>query len=207
MADRRAARPCACQVEEVLAAARIPPVVNQVELHPRLPMRKMVGVCLRRGVQCVAYSPLGQGKMLVNNEVVDAVAKEVGRTPAQARLRSAGLRSLPSALLAVATTPVRVRCACREVWQNTVCSMQVVLKWNTQRGVPVIPKASSRAHLEENFAGWADWRLTVAQKARLDALDAGEEGRVCKPDWAGELFRGFEDGGAARPAQVFGYDK
>lgn len=36
------------QVEEVLAFARIKPVVNQIELHPLLAQRKLVGVCLRK---------------------------------------------------------------------------------------------------------------------------------------------------------------
>lgn len=47
------------QVEDLLAVARVRPVVNQVELHPLLAQRKLVGVCLRKGVQCVAYSPMG----------------------------------------------------------------------------------------------------------------------------------------------------
>lgn len=47
------------QVEELLAFARIRPVVNQVELHPLCAQRKLVGVCLRKGVQCVGYSPMG----------------------------------------------------------------------------------------------------------------------------------------------------
>ena len=36
------------QVEELLEYARIKPVANQVELHPFLPQRKLVGVCARK---------------------------------------------------------------------------------------------------------------------------------------------------------------
>ena len=36
------------QVEELLECARIKPVANQVELHPFLPQRKLVGVCARK---------------------------------------------------------------------------------------------------------------------------------------------------------------
>ena len=36
------------QVEEVLEYARIKPVMNQVELHPLLAQRKLVGVCARK---------------------------------------------------------------------------------------------------------------------------------------------------------------
>ena len=36
------------QVEDLLAQARVKPVVNQVELHPLLSQRKLVGTCLRK---------------------------------------------------------------------------------------------------------------------------------------------------------------
>ena len=41
---------------------------------------------------------------------------------------------------------------------------QVLLKWNVQRGVPVIPKAGSEPHLAENIQGLFTWRLTWDQK-------------------------------------------
>lgn len=36
------------QVEELLGWAQIKPIINQVELHPLLAQRKLVGVCLRK---------------------------------------------------------------------------------------------------------------------------------------------------------------
>lgn len=36
------------QIEELLEYARIKPVANQVELHPFLAQRKLVGVCARK---------------------------------------------------------------------------------------------------------------------------------------------------------------
>lgn len=36
------------QIEEVLGFARIKPVCQQVELHPLLSQRKLVGTCLRK---------------------------------------------------------------------------------------------------------------------------------------------------------------
>jgi alcohol dehydrogenase (NADP+) len=76
------------QVEEVLEHARIKPVVNQIELHPLLAQRKLVGVCFRKGVHSVAFSPLGHSAPdLLQNEVVQQVAKQVGKTPAQVCLK------------------------------------------------------------------------------------------------------------------------
>ena len=36
------------QVEQLLEHARIKPVANQIELHPFLAQRKMIGVCARK---------------------------------------------------------------------------------------------------------------------------------------------------------------
>ncbi len=56
----------------------------QVELHPLLAQRKLVGVCARRGVTCVAYSPLGHSKQdLLEHPAVLKVAEELGKSPAQ----------------------------------------------------------------------------------------------------------------------------
>lgn len=74
--------------EELLEFARIKPVCNQVELHPVLPQRKLVGVCLRKGVHCVGYSPLGHsGRALLDHPAVVQVANETGKTPAQVLLK------------------------------------------------------------------------------------------------------------------------
>ena len=43
------------QVEQLLEKSRIKPVVNQIELHPLLAQRKLVGTCLRKVRPC---SPL-----------------------------------------------------------------------------------------------------------------------------------------------------
>ena len=43
---------------------------------------------------------------------------------------------------------------------------QVLLKWNLQRGVAIIPKASSEAHLRENLAGCFEWRLSNEHKVQ-----------------------------------------
>lgn len=42
--------------------------------------------------------------------------------------------------------------------------MQVLLRWNLQRGVPVIPKASSPGNLEANIKDAFSWRLSNEQK-------------------------------------------
>ncbi len=45
--------------------------------------------------------------------------------------------------------------------------MQVLLKWNVQRGVPVIPRSVSAEHLQENISGLFDWRLSYNHKVSI----------------------------------------
>ena len=50
---------------------------------------------------------------------------------------------------------------------------QVVLRWNTQRGVVVIPKSVHRERIEENLAIW-DFELTDEEMAAIAGLDLGK---------------------------------
>ncbi len=54
---------------------------------------------------------------------------------------------------------------------------QVVLRWHIERGNIVFPKASVRERMEENSTIF-DFALAPEDRARIDALDRGEEGRI-----------------------------
>jgi len=75
---------------------------------------------------------------------------------------------------------------------------QVLLRYNMQRGVAVIPKASSEAHLAANIAHAFDWRLSNADKAALDALDCGK--RFIQGPW--HQWPDAEEGGVLKPSLV-----
>ena len=64
---------------------------------------------------------------------------------------------------------------------------QVLLKWNLQRGVVVIPKASSEGHLRENLEGMFKWKLTNEQK--VGVAGEGERERCV---WGGGTREGDE---------------
>jgi len=74
------------ELDQVIAAAKVAPAVDQVQLSPFEYRRKLLQAADRRGVAVEAYSPLGTGRHLVD-ETVEQLASRVGRTPAQVLLR------------------------------------------------------------------------------------------------------------------------
>ncbi len=74
------------ELDQVVAAGAVPPVVNQVHFSPLQYRRGLLEACERDGIALEAYSPLGTGENLANQTVND-VAQRVGRTPAQVLLR------------------------------------------------------------------------------------------------------------------------
>ncbi len=74
----------------------------------------------------------------------------------------------------------------------------MLLKWNVQRGVAVVPKASSEPHLRENIQGLFEWRLAPKHKAALDALDCGR--RFVTNSW--HQWEDPEEGGATKPSRI-----
>jgi 2,5-diketo-D-gluconate reductase A len=74
------------ELDELLAVAEIPPVLNQVQFSALTFRRKLLAACDERNVTLEAYSPLGTGRHL-SDERVRQIAERVGRTPAQVLLR------------------------------------------------------------------------------------------------------------------------
>lgn len=56
---------------------------------------------------------------------------------------------------------------------------QVVLRWNVQRGVVVIPKSVHKTRIEENFQIW-DFTLTEEEMQKISSLDLGYQGTAVK---------------------------
>ncbi|TQN30223.1 2,5-diketo-D-gluconate reductase A [Haloactinospora alba] len=71
----------------LLAEAEVVPAVNQIELHPQLAQSGMRAVGAEHGIATEAWSPLGQGKGLLQEPVLSEVAGKHGKTAAQVVLR------------------------------------------------------------------------------------------------------------------------
>jgi 2,5-diketo-D-gluconate reductase A len=74
------------QIDRLMAETGVMPVLNQVELHPRLQQAPLRAAHAARGVVTQSWTPLGRG-LSFGSPAVQAVAARRGITPAQAILR------------------------------------------------------------------------------------------------------------------------
>jgi len=79
---------------KVMAAASVPPAVDQIEFSAVHYRRGLMDACRSAEVVPEAYSPLGTGRHLSNKRVT-AIAARAGRTPAQVLLRWCLQHGLP----------------------------------------------------------------------------------------------------------------
>lgn len=114
--------------EALLAQVSIKPVINQVEFHPYLKQNKLRKYLEAQNIIMESWSPLMNSQIL-HDDVINEVANEVGKTPAQ-----------------------------------------VVIRWNIQHDVVVIPKSVTPHRIEENLDVW-NFELSDNQMERIDQLN------------------------------------
>lgn len=114
--------------EALLAQVSIKPVINQVEFHPYLTQNKLRKYLEAQNIIMESWSPLMISQIL-HDDVINEVANEVGKTPAQ-----------------------------------------VVIRWNIQHDVVVIPKSVTPHRIEENLDVW-NFELSDNQMERIDQLN------------------------------------
>lgn len=134
--------------------ARIQPAVNQVESHPFLPQAPLLAFCAARGILLQAFSPLG--------------------SPARpARLITEGD---PAPL----AEPAVIAAAAK----HGVSPAQVLIRWQVQRGVVVLPKSTTPERIAANL----DVFRFALDEADLAALAKLAEGEGCKRTNKGSTF-------------------
>ena len=97
------------KLREIVAVARIKPAVVEVESHPYLPEWDLLEYCKQHGIVLLAFAALGHAMKpkLLDDPVIVALARRVGKTPAQVLLAWAIQRG--TALLTTSVTPSRIR--------------------------------------------------------------------------------------------------
>ncbi|MGG3691737.1 aldo/keto reductase, partial [Heyndrickxia ginsengihumi] len=73
-------------LEDLMKEAEIKPMINQVELHPRLTQEEVRAFCAKHHIQVEAWSPLMQGQLL-DNEELKQIANKYQKSIAQVIIR------------------------------------------------------------------------------------------------------------------------
>ena len=76
------------KLKPIYESARIKPAVVQVESHPYLPETELLDFCNKNGIVLLAFAPLGHGMTpgLLEDPVINGIAKRINKTPAQVLL-------------------------------------------------------------------------------------------------------------------------
>lgn len=115
-------------LEDLYTSAKIKPMVDQVEFHPKLTQASLSEFLRKEHIQMESWSPLMQGAVL--------------EIPLLKELSNKYNRSIT----------------------------QIVLRWNVQKGVVVIPKSVTPSRIKENFQIF-DFKLEDNDILMIDALN------------------------------------
>ncbi|SDJ76851.1 Aldo/keto reductase [Nonomuraea maritima] len=85
----------------------IVPSINQIELHPYFQQRELRAFHEANGILTQAWSPLGQGKGLLEDPALELLSSKCGRTPAQLVLR--WHLQLGNVAIPKSATPARIK--------------------------------------------------------------------------------------------------
>ncbi|MFD3457079.1 aldo/keto reductase [Streptomyces sp. NPDC058691] len=95
------------QLRHLLDEGGIVPAVNQIELHPNLPQAELRAFDAAHGIATEAWSPLGQGRGLLEEPALAAIAAKHGKSPAQIVLR--WHLQLGNVVIPKSVTPARIK--------------------------------------------------------------------------------------------------
>ncbi|XP_036441208.1 aldo-keto reductase family 1 member B7-like [Colossoma macropomum] len=135
------------QLQRLLSVAKVPPVVNQVELHPYLVQSDLIKYCKSKNIALTAFFPFGSPdkpkemhagdtdpEKLLEDPVVGKIAAKHRRTPAQ-----------------------------------------VLLRYHIEQDIAVIPKGINSAQIQENIKVF-DFSLDEEDMKALKSLNRGWRG-------------------------------
>nr|WP_238426749.1 aldo/keto reductase [Streptomyces adustus] len=94
-------------LERLISETSVIPAVNQIELHPYLQQHAPREFHAQQGIATEAWSPLGQGKGLLEVPAIVAIAQKHNRTPAQVVLR--WHLQLGNVVIPKSVTPSRIK--------------------------------------------------------------------------------------------------
>lgn len=128
------------KLKKLLPQTIIHPAVNQIESHPFLAQSDLVDYCTQNKILVTAYSPLGSGDRPAAHKGQDEPSLLSNKT-----------------VLSIANAHSRT-------------AAQVLLAWQIQRGIAVIPKSTNEARMAENLAA-LEVQLSASEMAQISKLD------------------------------------
>ena len=128
------------KLKDLVSKAKTKPEVNQVELHPLLQQHILVDYCDSQEILVTSYSPLGSGD----------------RSPEMKADNEPSLMGLEN-IVDIAK-------------KHQISPAQVLISWHLHRNCSVIPKSSSKNHIEANYS------------AHLVTLDAADMQKIASLD-------------------------
>jgi diketogulonate reductase-like aldo/keto reductase len=129
------------KLELLLRDARIPPAVNQMELHPHFQQPELFRYVREHGIEAVGYSPIGSPNR-----------PERDRTPED-------------------TTDIEDPAIVEIAERHGISPAVVCIKWAVQRGQTPIPQSARRANYLANLRGVAGPPLADAEMRAIAAID------------------------------------
>lgn len=127
-------------LRDVLNFAKVSPTVLQVELHPLNTQKALVQFAHENQIVVTGFSPLGHASYI-----------ELGMSKAN-----------ESAMLSPKVAAIATK--------HGKTPAQVILRWNVQRDVIIIPKSSSPARMAENI-DVLNWSLAEDEMAEVESLN------------------------------------
>lgn len=141
-------------IMDLMSYAEIKPYALQIENHPLLSQEKLVEFCFKNNIKVVGFSPLGSpsyvvykmddgmGNGLLEDIIIEDIAKKYAKTTAQ-----------------------------------------ILLRWNIQRGIAVIPKSNHTSRNKENITIF-DFELSVEDMNVISSFNRNKRfndpGEFCK---------------------------
>ncbi|MFE3289673.1 aldo/keto reductase [Rhodococcus sp. NPDC059234] len=95
------------QLTRIVDETGVSPVINQVEVHPDFAQPELRAFHAERGIVTEAWSPLGQGRGLLDDPVLGRIAEKHQRSTAQVVLR--WHLQLGTVVIPKSVTPYRIR--------------------------------------------------------------------------------------------------
>jgi diketogulonate reductase-like aldo/keto reductase len=141
-------------IMDICKFAKIKPAVLQIEIHPYLTQSVLVEYCQKLGIQVTGFSSLGSSSYV-------PLGMDKGHKTG------------------VLEEPVIKEIAAR----HNKSAAQVVLRWNLQRNIVVIPKTSQASRLKQNLEIF-DFTLSQQEMEQISALNKNirynDPGEFCK---------------------------